>query len=403
MTATIDFLVESTHPQWDSIVEQVSQSGGRLFPCEGSQWQAVIHSGSAEWIVLVDQRARATAADFQTLPENLTYAARRDFNAPAPKRPGPDTAPIWLQPVLAASAAERFIGETCPPAVALCWNNPALYSFVCCRRDSLPVLSEISTGHAEPIWDWLLRSAGRPERVTSCESGSNQHWIFRHEVPAPRIARPQRSVGALTFIAPEANQIPRLTSHPPAADIEWLVRHIEQTKPSQFIPDSDAASIADSVAVKAGLLLWHDAAEASHQLAQSIEGLGTRHAGDYWHAILHRREPDYSNAKYWFRQFDLHPVMSELIPYATRALQDVEESTTWKSRLVGKGSWDPFAFVDLCEACTGSEGSPLGIAARRIQAAELQLLMAATYLDASGCFKNGTFDSRGPAPDVHLN
>jgi hypothetical protein len=400
----MDVILQRTHPLRDVIQDQVAQLGGLLFPCDGSQWQAAIDSGCADWIVLIDERAQVTAEDFQRLPQNLTMAALRDFHDPDPDLPYAETAPIWLQPVEASSAAERFVGEHCPAAVALCWNNPAHYSLICIKRSVLTALTEISSGHPEPIWDWLIRTAGRPERVTSTTpGGAIGSWVIRYDVPAGQISRPESKDGPLSFVASSAASIPGLISHRPRPEIEWLVKHIERTKPSQFITDSDQASIADSVAIKAGLLLWHDAADASHQLSQSIEGLGKRHAGDYWHAILHRREPDYGNAKYWFRQFHLHPVMSELIPYATRALQDVVDGQTWKGRLTGKGSWDPFAFVDLCEACAGNEGSPLGIAARRIQAAEMQLLMAATYLDASGCFKNSTFDSRGPAPDVHLN
>lgn len=381
----MDVILHRTHPLWDVIQDQVLQVGGLLFPCEGSQWQAAIDSGRADWIVLVDERAAVTVEDFQRLPQNLTMAALRDFHDPDPDLQYAETAPIWLQPVEASAAAERFVGEHCPAAVALCWNNPAQYSLICINRSVLTALTELSSGHSEPIWDWLIRAAGRPERVTSATSGAAVgSWVIRYDVPAGQISRPESKDGPLSFVAPSEVSIPGLISHRPRPENEWLVKHIERTKPSQFIPDTDQASVADSVAIKAGLLLWHDAADASHQLSQSIEGLGKRHAGDYWHAILHRREPDYGNAKYWFRQFHLHPVMSELIPYATRALQDVVDGQTWKTRLTGKGSWDPFAFVDLCEACAGNEDSPLGIAARRIQAAEMQLLMAATYFDAIG-------------------
>ena len=42
-------------------------------------------------------------------------------------------------------------------------------------------------------------------------------------------------------------------------------------------------------------LLWHDHHHQAHELCQAHEG----HAGcDYVHALLHRREGDFANAKY---------------------------------------------------------------------------------------------------------
>ncbi|MDB5339386.1 MAG: hypothetical protein JWN70_5005 [Planctomycetaceae bacterium] len=405
----MDVILHRTHPLWDVIQDQVLQVGGLLFPCEGSQWQAAIDSGRANWVVLVDGRAAVTAADFQGLAQYLDYA----------------DSPIWLQPSQNSTGAERFVNENCPAAVSVCWNNPALYSMVCVRRSAISKIPPIRDEPSDTIWKWLVRAAGRPQDIVSACSFPVGEWSFRieslaghvnqpdatsgpqrpfkfsptdmrelaarlqesmrepKEAPA-QISRPESKNAAPTLIAPAWDSIPKLISQPPVPEINWLIQHIEQTKPSHFIPDSANASIADSVAIKAGLLLWHDAADASHQLSQSIEGLGKRQAGDYWHAILHRREPDYSNAKYWFRQLPLHPVMTELTPYAARALQDVKEGPAWKSRLLGKGSWDPFAFVDLCEDCSDQENSPLAWAARQIQAAEMQLLMAATYCDTSG-------------------
>src|SRR5205085_9106705 len=60
-------------------------------------------------------------------------------------------------------------------------------------------------------------------------------------------------------------------------------------------------SKVDLIALQAGILQIGDHLTPSHEHSQSIEGQGKRQAGDYWHAINHRREPDYGNAKYWFR------------------------------------------------------------------------------------------------------
>src|SRR5690349_8039158 len=64
----------------------------------------------------------------------------------------------------------------------------------------------------------------------------------------------------------------------------------------------------------AGLWLYFSCWDEAHQIAQDI---GTRE-GSYWHAIIHRQEPDAWNAGYWFRQVGAYPVFSELQPRAQK-------------------------------------------------------------------------------------
>jgi len=127
----------------------------------------------------------------------------------------------------------------------------------------------------------------------------------------------------------------------------------------------------------AGLFQWHDYLNESHELSQSIEGQGENQLGDYWHAIMHRREPDYSNAKYWFRQIGNQPIYRELRQYADGVLEKsrAADAPVWRERLQAGSKWDPFAFVDLCEECAQDETSELALAARRIQYAEMSMLM----------------------------
>ena len=58
----------------------------------------------------------------------------------------------------------------------------------------------------------------------------------------------------------------------------------------------------------AGLWLLHDFLDESHTISQ---GVGTP-SGSFWHGIMHRREGDFSNAKYWFHRVGHHHVYAEL-------------------------------------------------------------------------------------------
>jgi hypothetical protein len=142
--------------------------------------------------------------------------------------------------------------------------------------------------------------------------------------------------------------------------------------PNQIV-DADMAR-----ACLAGIWLYHDFLEESHQISQSIATT----TGSYWHGIMHRREPDFSNSKYWFHRVGEHPVFTSLQQVAAElaAANTAHESTAF---LRQQKKWDPFAFFDLCEACANRR-SPAEILCREIQLAEWKLLFDYCYCEAVG-------------------
>ncbi len=118
-------------------------------------------------------------------------------------------------------------------------------------------------------------------------------------------------------------------------------------------------------AALAGLWLYFSCFEEAHGLAQEIPSA----EGSYWHAIVHRQEPDPGNSAYWFRRAGAHPIFPSLLAEADEILKthaDAEFRTGHQ--------WDPFAFIMFCERARTQPGSASERAAREIQRAEWQLL-----------------------------
>jgi hypothetical protein len=109
----------------------------------------------------------------------------------------------------------------------------------------------------------------------------------------------------------------------------------------------------------AGLWLRFNCLDESHGISQELD----TPEGSFWHAILHRREPDPANSKYWWRRVGPHPVLKQL------AEQTPE---------LGYDYTSPFDFVDHCERVRGRGGNEEQTA-EAVQELEWRLLFGWCY------------------------
>ncbi|HJZ55807.1 MAG TPA: hypothetical protein VKE74_12640 [Gemmataceae bacterium] len=154
-----------------------------------------------------------------------------------------------------------------------------------------------------------------------------------------------------------AERLTELGPGSPNAAVRDRLRSFDPMKDLGPVADADMAR-----ACHAGLWLYHDFLDESHTISQEIE----TPTGSFWHAIMHRREPDAWNSKYWWRRVGSHPVLGLLREHAP---------------VVGYAFTTPEAFVDLCERVrgSGSDGEEL---AKRVQLLEWQLLFDWCYRHA---------------------
>ena len=129
----------------------------------------------------------------------------------------------------------------------------------------------------------------------------------------------------------------------------------------------------------AGAWLLHDFLDESHAISQGVE----TSSGSFWHAVMHRREGDFSNAKYWFRRVGTHEVLDELGAHVTALAADAP-SRALADRIAPASRFDPYAMVDACQSAIRQAGAAEAIC-RQVQQAEWEQLFTHCYRGALGC------------------
>ena len=138
------------------------------------------------------------------------------------------------------------------------------------------------------------------------------------------------------------------------------------------------SSIDDARAIVGALWLWHDWLDESHKISQKIE----TPTGSWWHAIMHRREGDFSNSKHWYARCAMHSLMSAMGPQAAGVVNPMP-SDKMLLRMTRAG-WDPAVFVDVVEQVHDKPDDPRHKAMVRLQQLEWRLLFDHCVRAAAG-------------------
>ncbi|HZU26396.1 MAG TPA: hypothetical protein VFA04_12795 [Bryobacteraceae bacterium] len=118
-------------------------------------------------------------------------------------------------------------------------------------------------------------------------------------------------------------------------------------------------------AAMSGLWLYFSCFDECHGICQDLPSA----EGSYWHAILHRQEPDAWNSGYWFRRVGDHAIFPALL----EAAREIATARPDAGLRIGS-RWDPIQFIEFCDKARQQPGSPAFDAAREVQRAEWQLL-----------------------------
>ena len=176
------------------------------------------------------------------------------------------------------------------------------------------------------------------------------------------------------------NPLPTLV--PQAAWSTELTNALESASLDKLFHGESVKNTTFGEAIKSGLLLWNDALDESHDISQGLEN----QTGSYWHGIMHRREPDYSNAKYWFGRVGTHPIFPALRERALAILKETSNPSDALANIAqtigAEEHWDAYQFIDWCQAAEDGSDADVTHFLQQVQAEEIKLLLAYSYQNA---------------------
>ena len=122
----------------------------------------------------------------------------------------------------------------------------------------------------------------------------------------------------------------------PSEPLDWdLARKTREADDATLLGDRTPVSPSHATLVRGGLLYALDELDRAHTVFQEDRS----DLGSYWHGMMHRREGDFDNARYWFRRAGSQPFFAALHGSASEVSADMAKQP----------GWDPYLFTGQCE------------------------------------------------------
>ena len=174
----------------------------------------------------------------------------------------------------------------------------------------------------------------------------------------------------------------------------FLKPYIDKSETAKLFSNHQLISHIHGDLIRNALYHNNDDLDAAHQICQDVGNTSSLPEISYWHGIIHRREPDFNNARSWFqRSQDLQAndtLYHAIYNLLQRAIQMPdygnarEIALQFLKHLQNQETWDALYFLNLCETQSQNKDPHLEKLLEDIQAIEFQTLFHWTFQQAIG-------------------